>query len=385
MDTAYYQILRQWVADGAQLDAKSGRVTKIEIFPKNPVVQEVGSKQQMRVVATFADGATRDVTKEAFVESMAMAQADHSLGGNASVQLRAMASLEPLMGARGYPNLFASGETAGGVPLIDRQHPHDLFMELSAKVTLGDVFVYGGPVAEPALGPSAFMHRPSAKFNPDAPITHHWFDSTHISYGVVTAGIAHGAWQAEASAFRGREPDERRWNIETPKLDSYSARLSWKPNPHWAAEMSYGHLKSPEAQNPMEDEERFIASASYAGHGLSATGGVAVKRILPGRTSTALFVEANYDFHKREAVFGRIESVDNAELFAATPVDARFGLPYRVSKFTLGYGYTLPIKGELNVTLGGSASIYAKPAALDNAYGKFPVSGTFFAKFALGG
>jgi len=157
--------------------------------------------------------------KMAFIESMAMAQADHSLGHGAGLQLRAMTSLEPLMGARGYPNLFASGETANGIPLIDRQHPHDLFMELSARVKVdvggNKFFLYGGPVAEPALGPSAFMHRASAKLNPAAPITHHWFDSTHISYGVVTAGVSREHWQVEASAFRGREPDERRWNIET--------------------------------------------------------------------------------------------------------------------------------------------------------------------------
>ncbi len=327
--------------------------------------------------------------KLAFVESMAMAQADHSFNVNTHLQLRAMMSLEPLMGARGYPNLFATGETANNVPLVDRQHPHDLFMELSAKldedISVGKVFIYGGPVAEPALGPSAFMHRASAKFNPEAPITHHWFDSTHISYGVVTAGLSTRHWQLEGSAFRGREPDERRWNIETPKLDSYSARLTWNPNAAWSAEISYGRLKSPEARDALVDEERYIASASYASRkGVNITGGVAVKRKLPGRSSTALFAEANYDFHTHQAVFARIESVDNDELFNATPLDPRFGVAYRVSKFTLGYGYTVPIKGPLAVTFGGAASVYTKPAALESAYGTFPVSGVFFVKLSLG-
>ncbi|MCH3755866.1 hypothetical protein LZC13_09605, partial [Campylobacter coli] len=95
-------------------------------------------------------------------------------------------------------------------------------------------FVYAAPVGEPALGPSAFMHRASARYLPMAPITHHWFDSTHITYGVVTAGYAGPRLQIEASAFRGREPDEHRWDIETPRLDSWSVRGTWTPSPFWA-------------------------------------------------------------------------------------------------------------------------------------------------------
>mgnify|MGYP006180434873 CR=1 FL=1 len=132
--------------------------------------------------------------------------------GDGTLQFKAMLSPDPLMGKRGYPLLLASGETADGVEhLIDRQHPHDLFMELAGRVDFDiaedtTAFLYGGPVGEPALGPSAFMHRASARYNPEAPITHHWFDSTHIAYGVVTAGVGGPAWQLEASAFRGREP-----------------------------------------------------------------------------------------------------------------------------------------------------------------------------------
>ncbi len=156
-----------------------------------------------------------------YATSMAMLTAERETSFG-RIQLKTMLSLEPAMDPSGYPNLFASGETARGQPLVDRQHPHDLFMELAARVdfNIADntrLFVYGGPVGEPALGPSAFMHRGSAKLNPEPPITHHWFDSTHITYGVVTAGLAGRTWQIEGSAFRGAEPDERRWNIETPQ------------------------------------------------------------------------------------------------------------------------------------------------------------------------
>ena len=142
-----------------------------------------------------------------YATSMAMAMAIRETAWG-RVQLRSMLSLEPLIDASGYPNLFTTGETAHGLPLVDRQHPHDLFMELAGRIDFdagpGRVFVYGGPVGEPALGPSAFMHRGSALLNPEPPITHHWFDSTHITYGVMTGGYATRTWQIEASGFRGR-------------------------------------------------------------------------------------------------------------------------------------------------------------------------------------
>ena len=129
-----------------------------------------------------------------YVQLMAMLTAERQFDGG-RLQIKSMLSLEPLMSNRGYPNLFATGETAGGEPLVGRQHPHDLFMELAARVDFdiadnAQLFLYGGPVGEPALGPSAFMHRGSAKLNPEAPITHHWFDSSHVTYGGATAGLA---------------------------------------------------------------------------------------------------------------------------------------------------------------------------------------------------
>jgi len=65
----YYEILRSWIADGAKLDLKAPRVTKIEVFPHDPVVQQIGARQQVRIVATYGDGKVRDVTAEAFLDS----------------------------------------------------------------------------------------------------------------------------------------------------------------------------------------------------------------------------------------------------------------------------------------------------------------------------
>lgn len=303
------------------------------------------------------------------------------------VQFKSMLSLEPAMNSRGYPNLFSSGETANGQPLVDRQHPHDLFMELAARVDfdLGGntrLFLYGGPVGEPALGPSAFMMRQSARYNPEPPITHHWFDSTHITYGVVTAGIASPRFQLEASAFRGAEPDENRWDIETPKLDSWSVRGTWTPSPRWAVQASYGEIKQPEALHPGQDERRFTASAHYATGRLSAMAAFSAKKRVPGDTLTAWLAEANWNLDGHNTLFGRVENVANDEFFPdhTHPLHDQ---AFRVTKFQLGYARRIPV-GPVELALGGSVSAYAKPEALTPYYGNRPIGYTLFARISLG-
>jgi hypothetical protein len=323
-----------------------------------------------------------------YAQSMAMLTAEKDFGG-VKLQLRSMMSLEPLMKHEGYPNLFASGETAGGIGLIDRQHPHDLFMELAGRVDVNvsentRVFVYGGPVGEPALGPSAFMHRRSARFNPEAPITHHWFDSTHITYGVVTLGASTPKLQLETSLFTGREPDEHRWNIEKPRFDSWSVRATWTPTPDWALQASHGILKQPEASHPGENERRTTASVHYANDGLSAMAGVSAKTHSAGETSTAWIAEANWDLGAHHSLFGRFENVENSELFP-NPLAPLHDTPFRVSKLQAGYAYRLPLgDSPFSLALGGSLATFFKPSALDAAYGNHPLGYTLFLKLSLG-
>jgi hypothetical protein len=352
------------------------------------------SGQWMIMAHGYAWGVYTDQTgprgdDKAYVQSMAMLTGERKTGWG-RIQIKSMLSLEPLMKNSGYPNLFATGETNRGAPLVDRQHPHDLFMELAGRidVNLSDntsLFLYGGPVGEPALGPSAFMHRGSAKLNPEAPITHHWFDSTHITYGVATAGFASSHLQLEASIFTGREPDERRWNIEKPRFDSWSVRATWNPSPRWAAQISHGFLKQSEFLiHPDEDEHRTTASVHYAnGKGVSATAAFSAKNRSPGPTLTAFLVEANWDLDDHHSLFGRFEYVRNDELFPDDN-DPRHEVPFRVSKFQAGYAYSLPLTGPLNLALGGSISAFAKPNALESAYGRNPMGYTLFAKLSLG-
>jgi hypothetical protein len=179
-----------------------------------------------------------------------------------------MLSLDPAtVGRDGYRELFQTGEALDGRPIVDRQHPHDFFMQLSATwrtVLPGQtgVTLSGGPVGEPALGPVAFMHRASAMGNPTAPLGHHMFDSSHISFGVVTAAVDRGRWMVEGSVFNGREPDDNRWDFDFGRLDSVSGRIWFRPNPHWELQLSTGHLVQPEQLEP-GNIERTTASASW--------------------------------------------------------------------------------------------------------------------------
>jgi hypothetical protein len=304
-----------------------------------------------------------------------------------------MVSLDALMGRRGYPLLFATGETANGrEELVDRQHPHDLLMELAASYAhdLGEgrnLYLYAGLPGEPALGPPAFMHRISGMDNPEAPVTHHWFDSTHITFGVVTAGFSTRTWKVEASAFKGREPDQRRWNMESPKLDSWSVRAFWNPTANLSFQVSTGHLRSPEQLHPDQNEQRTTASVSYnrpLGNGSNWAWTIAWARKdeRPGPTLTGWLGETSLRLRRRHIVFARAEHVQEAELFASGPLHHDI-IP--VAKLSGGYAYELPVgKAPVRLALGGLASAYAYPDRIKPAYGRAGVkSFMLFARLRL--
>ena len=328
-----------------------------------------------------------------FSQSMLMLMGSRPVGAGGRLGLRAMVSLDPLMGKRGYPLLFATGETADGRnELVDRQHPHDFLMEFAASYAqdLGggrSVYLYGGLPGEPALGPPTFMHRISSMDDPEAPIGHHWFDSTHITFGVVTAGFATRTWKLEGSAFKGREPDQHRWDIETPKLDSWSVRAFWNPTANWSFQTSTGHLHSPEQLHPDEDEQRTTASASYnrplAGQGnVAATVAWSLKDQRPGPSLNGWLAEASLRLKARHILFARAEREDESELFAEGDPLHHQVVP--VNKLSLGYAYEMPLVTNVRVALGGLASAYAYPNRLKPHYGGDGVkSFMLFARFRL--
>jgi len=311
---------------------------------------------------------------KSFVAGMAMLMAEHSFGDGDRLLLRGMVSPEPLMGASGYPLLFATGETANGRdPLIDRQHPHNLVMELSATFTHQDFYLYAGLPGEPALGPPAYMHRLSGMDNPEAPITHHWLDSTHITNGVVTAGEIFGDWKIEASAFNGREPNQQRYQINDPNIDSFSGRLSVNPTSNWALQASYGYLKSPEQLSPRSSQHRVTASASYnlpfGDNDWATTFAWGRKNDLDG-----FLLESAVIVQRDDRLYLRLERADEDELDT---------VPATPSKASLGYVHDFPVGSYFAFGVGGTVSRYLYGGALNTAYGDNPTSGLLFLRVKL--
>jgi hypothetical protein len=325
---------------------------------------------------------------KAYLAGMLMGQASHSLGEGNMVQFKAMLSPDPFMGPSGYPLLLATGETADGkTHLVDRQHPHDLVMELSGAVShqIGikdSVYLYAGLPGEPAFGPPAFMHRLSSMDSPEAPITHHWLDSTHITFGVITAGWAHRNWKIELSSFKGREPDQRRYDIEAPKLDSQAVRLSYNPTAHWSLQASWAHLTSPEQLNPETNEDRWSASAIYTvpvgrDGWWSTTGAFGSKRLSDdNRALNAWLIESAYKPNDPWTVFARAEAVQNEELAPGHQVQ-------NVGKVSLGAIHDWRAAQHLKIGLGVLYAVDVVPSALRADYGSAPGGGMAFVRLKI--
>jgi len=286
-------------------------------------------------------------------------------------------------GEKGYPLLFQSGESAHGQPLVDRQHPHDLFSELSVAYSYAiskkaDVFAYIGYPGEPALGPVAFMHRASAMDNPDAPVSHHWIDATHITFGVATLGIRLGQFKLEGSSFTGREPDEDRYNFDKPRFDSWSGRLSFNPSKNWALQVSHGFIKSPEALHADEDVNRTTASVEYAkqfskNNSLNATAVWGMNKSKDEEGEHAALAEASYRI-KKLAFYGKYEFVQKSthelNLDEAIYGDELFN----VNTFTIGANYDLIQIHKTKIALGTHFTLYNEPQKLYSLYGKNPTA-----------
>lgn len=315
---------------------------------------------------------------ETFVSGMCMGLVNRHFESGDTLQFRAMASPEPLMGKSGYPLLLATGETANGTtPLVDRQHPHNLFMELSGTyshvLTQEDsVFFYSGLPGEPAFGPPAFMHRQSVLDSPEAPITHHWLDSTHISDGVATVGLVHGSWKIEASRFHGREPDQFRYRIEHGALDSTSARLSWNPTREWSLQASWADQMSPEQLQPDKNERRLSASAIYT-HQLGERASWSTTVAWGRRHSTgdqalnAYVLESSLKPTGLWTLFARAEREKNDELISTGPLQ---GSAYTVGKTSIGAIRDFRLTAHISVGVGALYALNFVPEALATLYGR---------------
>src|SRR5215472_9017563 len=325
-----------------------------------------------------------------------MPMAQRKLGRTGILTLRTMLSLEPAtVSARRYPELFEQGETAYGNPIVDGQHPHNLFMEVAAIYdrSFGEktaLTIYVAPVGDPALGPPAYPHRASASENPLAPLGHHLEDSTHIANDVVTAGIAYKLLRLEASGFHGREPDEFRWNIDSGQIDSWSTRLTVQPGQNWSAQYSFAHLTSPEQLHPQEDVQRMTASVMYnrqfhRGEWSSTLVWGRNHFLSTGEDFNGYLAESTLRFAANERVWTRIENVDRTnELLLglqAEPPGFEERFLARVQAYTLGYDHDFHFIPGVATALGGQVTLYGKPAFVTPIYGQRPAGVIVFVRF----
>lgn len=343
-----------------------------------------------------------------------MGMAERNVGGG-RFGLRGMLSLEPLtVGKCGYPNMLQTGELCNGRPIVNGQHPHDLVMELAATWERGlspglGVQLYAAAAGEPALGPVAFPHRPSAMPNPVAPISHHWMDASHISFGVATLGLYGRRWKIEGSAFNGREPDEDRYGLDFGPLDSYSGRLTVLPGDRWAIQVSAGRMADAHVHVGVPTPGR-LCPAGVACHPIGqiadaqldvvrGTASIIHQRPLgrSGHWDTTVAYGRNYEEGHREtqgllvetsvdpggflAFFARGELVEKSDHDLAIPlgvdVDVYRETLFTIGKATAGIEGRLPTIGGIRPGLGLGASLSVLPDNLEDTYGSTRPVGWF--------
>lgn len=309
-----------------------------------------------------------------------MLMGQRKVGEKGLFHFSSMFSLDPVTeGGQGYPLLFQSGEAYNGRSIVDRQHPHDLLSELAISYSHEfskntDAFIYVGYPGEPALGPVAFMHRPAALYNPDAPLSHHWSDATHITFGVATVGVRLGNVKFDASSFTGREPDALRYDFDKPRFDSWSGRISYNPTSHWALQVSHGFIKSPEELHPYEDINRTTASAIFSNGSLNFSTVFGANKTKDHTAENSFLLEGSKTF-KRATIYSRYEYVQKSvEELALDENIYGHDAVFPVNAVTVGLNYDVIQLAGTRLSMGTQFSYYHADEKLNSLYGKNPMA-----------
>lgn len=385
------------------MDLSSGTSMNPPGWPMPMAMRSFGSWNTMFMGQAFIDDTQQSGPRggdKFYSTNWLMANAEHKLGAAGAIQVDLMLSLEPAtITGRRYPLLFQTGETAYGLPLTDAQHPHNFVMALGFEYarSLGEnttLELYAAPVGDPALGPAAYPHRASASELPQATLSHHLQDSTHISDDVVTAGLAYRRIKVEASGFHGAEPGENRWIVQAGPIDSWSARLWFFPTKYWAAQVSAGRLTKPEALEP-GDQIRATASVEYS---RPMPGGSWSSSLIWGRVHytanqrnlNSYLAESVLPIAQKNFITGRIELADKDELFDDDPaletaIDARDGSTFRIGEYTIGYTRDIGVFAGIETGIGANIETYSLPSAIKPYYGEHPLGGNIFIRLRLKG
>ncbi len=383
------------------MNSMSGTAVNPAAWPMPMLMRPFGSWNTMFMAQAFIVDTQQSGPRggdKLYSPNWFMADAEHRVGKSGAFEVQLMLSLEPAtVSDRRYPLLFQTGETAFGKPIVDGQHPHDFIMALGFQYarSLGEntmLDLYFAPVGDPALGPIAYPHRASAMELPQAPISHHWQDSSHIANEVVTVGLAYKKIKLEASGFYGSEPDEFRWDIDSGPINSWSTRLWYFPSKNWAAQFSVGHLAHPEMLEP-GDQTRTTASVEYS---KPMPGGSWSSSIIWGRDHStytkrnlnSYTVESVLPIHRKNFITGRIDLVDKDELFDGQPsvrefLDTFYGSTFRIGGYTIGYTRDFDIFQHVETGIGANIEAYSLPTAIKPYYGDHPIGGNVFVRFRL--
>ena len=372
-------------------------------WPMPMIMKPIGSWNTMFMAQAFVIDTQQSGPRggdKFYSSNWFMANAEHRAGEKGAFEFQLMLSLDPAtMTDRRYPLLFQTGETAFGKPLVDAQHPHDFIMALgfqyARSLSENTTFeLYFAPVGDPALGPVAYPHRASAAELPQATLSHHWQDSTHIANDVVTAGIAYKKFKLEASGFYGSEPDEYRWNIDHGPINSWSTRLWYLPSKNWAAQLSVGRLTKPEALDS-GDQVRATASVQYSKPmaGSSWSSSLVWGRdhsTETKRNTNSYLIESVFPINRNNFITGRAELVDKDELFRDQPelethLDNVYGSTFRIGAYTAGYTHDVDMFQHVETGIGANIELYSLPSAIKPYYGNHPVGGNMFVRFRLKG
>jgi len=380
-------------ASGTSMNPQSWPMPMVMLKPDDWMLMFMA---QAFIVDTQASGPR--AADKLYSPNYGMFAATHSLAGG-SFMFQLMLSLDPAtITNRSYPELFQTGETAYGRPLVDAQHPHNFIMGLGFHYAhpVGDNVIlqfYFAPVGDPALGPVAFPHRASADELPQATLSHHWQDSTHVADDVITGALMiHNLVRLEASGFYGTEPSENRWIISQGPINSWSTRLSLFPSQNWMAQFSIGRLTRPERQTP-GDVVRSTASLHYTRPMEGSAWSTSLiwgrnHQVLGQRNLNSYLLESVLPFRTRNFFTGRIELVDKDELFDDDPdleaqLASTVGSTFRIGAYTAGYTRDIGAFHGIETGVGANFTNYSIPAVLHPYYGNHPISVNIYIRLRL--
>ena len=304
-----------------------------------------------------------------------MGDASRPLAGG-EFHARMMASAEYFTITRaGYPQLLQVAQPYRGGTVTDRMHPHELLSEVAVMYDrpIGNDWrwsVYLAAVGEPALGPVAYLHRPSAANDPTAPLGHHSQDVTHESFGLATLGVFTPRVHLETSVFNDAHPNEVRTNFDYAgaRFNSFSARLTVNPTDRWSVAGSAAYIAPSTGVHSHTGLHRLELSALHIGDRWSTSfiWGANVPTDSRRVLNTAL-IETNIDLGPRNAVFGRAEYVTRTADELALVGSVSEEVP--VGALALGYARRLREARGVGAWLGARGDVDFVPEQLRLFYG----------------